>query len=62
MDIFSLGCVIAELFADGAPLFTFTTLMAYREGNFNPDLTKIEDGNIRVCSYMLYRTIRHAFG
>lgn len=36
MDIFSLGCVIAELFMDGEPLFDLTTLLKYRSGESNP--------------------------
>ena len=33
MDIFSLGCVIAELFLDGnSPLFDLSKLLKYRTG------------------------------
>jgi phosphoinositide-3-kinase regulatory subunit 4 len=31
-DIFSLGCVLAELFLDGQPLFDYSRLLAYRLG------------------------------
>lgn len=50
MDIFSVGCVIAELFLEGTPLFTLSQLFKYRSGEYNPDtsLEKIEDKNIRV--------------
>ncbi|KAK9480794.1 hypothetical protein V1514DRAFT_324477 [Lipomyces japonicus] len=47
MDIFSLGCVIAELFLEGSPIFTLSQLFGYRRGTFSPDLSKIEDVNIR---------------
>ncbi|KAI7887760.1 armadillo-type protein [Mucor mucedo] len=49
MDIFSVGCVIAELFLEGTPLFTLSQLFKYRSGEYNPDtsLEKIEDKNIR---------------
>eukprot|EP00163_Fabomonas_tropica_P003388 TRINITY_DN12891_c0_g4_i1.p1 TRINITY_DN12891_c0_g4~~TRINITY_DN12891_c0_g4_i1.p1 ORF type:complete len:1652 (-),score=398.10 TRINITY_DN12891_c0_g4_i1:5-4960(-) len=30
MDLFSIGCVIAELWADGRPLFDYSHLLAYR--------------------------------
>lgn len=30
MDIFSAGCVIAEMFLDGEPLFDLTQLLQYR--------------------------------
>jgi phosphoinositide-3-kinase, regulatory subunit 4 len=50
MDVFSAGCVIAELFREGAPLFTLSQLFKYREGELNPDglLTAIEDIGVRV--------------
>lgn len=50
MDCFSAGCVIAELFLEGAPLFTLSQLFKYREGELNVDaqLSAIEDGAIRV--------------
>jgi len=49
MDIFSLGCVIYELIMDGKPLFTLSTLLAYREHKLDvtPLLAKIADQNIR---------------
>lgn len=50
MDCFSAGCVLAELFLEGAPLFTLSQLYKYREGEFNVDtqLAAIEDAAIRV--------------
>lgn len=49
MDIFSAGCVIAELFTEGVPLFDLSQLLAYRNGQFFPEqvLSKIEDCSIR---------------
>ncbi|XP_029445209.1 phosphoinositide 3-kinase regulatory subunit 4 [Rhinatrema bivittatum] len=49
MDIFSAGCVIAELFTEGVPLFDLAQLLAYRKGHFSPEqvLNKIEDRCIR---------------
>lgn len=40
-DIFSLGCVIAELFLDGVPrtIFTLAQLLSYRKGEYNPAST-----------------------
>ncbi|KAJ2307288.1 Serine/threonine-protein kinase [Coemansia sp. RSA 2705] len=32
MDIFSAGCVIAELFLDGNPIFSLSRLLQYRKG------------------------------
>ena len=29
-DVFSLGCVLAELFLDGQPLFDYSRLLGYR--------------------------------
>ncbi|KAH7882946.1 hypothetical protein F5I97DRAFT_1938850 [Phlebopus sp. FC_14] len=50
MDVFSAGCVIAEMFLEGAPLFTLSQLFKYREGEYNVDgqLAAIEDEGI--CS------------
>lgn len=49
MDIFSAGCVIAELFTEGVPLFDLSQLLAYRKGHFQTEhvLMKIEDRCIR---------------
>ncbi|KAL6560993.1 Serine/threonine-protein kinase [Orobanche hederae] len=36
MDIFAVGCVIAELFLEGQPLFELSQLLAYRRGQYDP--------------------------
>lgn len=36
MDIFSAGCVLAELVLDGRPLFDLSALLAYKRGEFSP--------------------------
>lgn len=49
MDIFSLGCVIAELFTEG-PTFTLSQLFKYRKGEYDPTislLNKVDDDNVR---------------
>ena len=49
MDIFSVGCVIAELFLE-APIFSFHQLLSYRNEKYDPiptHLEKIEDPEIR---------------
>lgn len=49
MDIFSIGCVIAELFLE-APIFSLSQLFKYRQGEYSPEhshLNKIPDPNIR---------------
>ncbi|PVZ97971.1 hypothetical protein BB558_006039 [Smittium angustum] len=48
MDIFSLGCVIAELFLEDSPLFTLSQLLKYRNGVYDPmeKLSKINNPNI----------------
>eukprot|EP01087_Luapelamoeba_hula_P016325 TRINITY_DN5016_c2_g1_i1.p1 TRINITY_DN5016_c2_g1~~TRINITY_DN5016_c2_g1_i1.p1 ORF type:complete len:1525 (+),score=308.28 TRINITY_DN5016_c2_g1_i1:135-4577(+) len=47
MDIFSLGCCIAELFLEGVsdPLFSFSQLLSYRKGEYDPMpvIEKIKD-------------------
>ncbi|ORX99188.1 ARM repeat-containing protein [Basidiobolus meristosporus CBS 931.73] len=49
MDIFSLGCVIAELFLEGTPIFSFSQLLSYKRNEYDPtsELEKIEDSAIR---------------
>ncbi|KAF9023922.1 ARM repeat-containing protein [Hymenopellis radicata] len=49
MDCFSVGCVIAELFLEGAPLFTLSQLFKFRESEYSVDsaLSNIEDEGIR---------------
>lgn len=49
MDVFSLGCVIAELWREGAPTFTLSQLFKYREGIFDLDamLATIPDDAVR---------------
>ncbi|KAK9768737.1 Serine/threonine-protein kinase [Basidiobolus ranarum] len=49
MDIFSLGCVIAELFLEGTPVFSFSQLLSYKRNEYDPtsELEKIEDPDIR---------------
>jgi len=49
MDIFSLGCVMAELLLDGTPLFSYEELLAYRRNEYYPTekLQRIEDINLR---------------
>ncbi len=37
MDIFSAGCVIAEILMDGQPLFDLAKLQQYRHGTQNPN-------------------------
>lgn len=49
MDIFSLGCVLAELFTE-TPTFTLSQLFKYRKGEYDPAialLSKIDDSHVR---------------
>ncbi|XP_066297190.1 phosphoinositide 3-kinase regulatory subunit 4-like [Branchiostoma lanceolatum] len=58
MDIFSVGCVIAELFTEGSPLFDLSQLLAYKKEEFYPKhtLKKIEDEHIReLVEHMIQR-------
>ena len=43
MDIFSLGCVIAEIFRNGRPLFDYPRLLEYRNGDLEIDETYFDD-------------------
>ena len=49
MDIFSVGCVIAELFVE-TPIFSLSQLFKYRKGEYEPEhacLNRIEDEDVR---------------
>lgn len=48
-DIFSFGCVAAELFLDEKPLFDFAQLLAFRKGQYDVDsvINQIEDDRIK---------------
>ncbi|KAG9325386.1 hypothetical protein KVV02_002622 [Mortierella alpina] len=50
MDIFSVGCVIAELFSEGTPIFSLSQMFKYRSGEYDPlpYINKIEDDNIKA--------------
>lgn len=57
-----LGCVIAELFTEGVPLFDLSQLLAYRKGHFQTEqvLMKIEDHSIReLVAYLFIRDFRY---
>lgn len=49
MDIFSVGCVIAEIFLE-TPIFNLSQLFRYRSGEYDPNLvylSRIEDDDVR---------------
>ncbi|KAK4187109.1 Serine/threonine-protein kinase ppk19 [Podospora australis] len=49
MDVFSVGCVIAELFLEG-PIFSLSQLYKYRKGEYDPNisyLSRIADKDLR---------------
>ncbi|KAF2645544.1 phosphoinositide 3-kinase regulatory subunit 4 [Massarina eburnea CBS 473.64] len=49
MDVFSVGCVIAELFLE-SPIFSLSQLFRYRQGEYDPahsHISKIQDKDVR---------------
>eukprot|EP01134_Creolimax_fragrantissima_P005808 CFRG5808T1 len=50
MDVFSVGCVIAELFTETHSMFTFAQLLAYRKGEYDitDTLKRIRDPEVRA--------------
>jgi len=50
MDVFSAGCVLAELWTDGRTVFNLSELFAYREGSVGLEgiLDNVEDISVRV--------------
>ncbi len=57
MDIFSLGCVIAELFLENV-LFDHPNLLAYKKGNFDLSsvLSRIQDKNLEEVLMVMLAT------
>jgi phosphoinositide-3-kinase regulatory subunit 4 len=58
MDIFSVGCVIAELFTDGEALFDLSALLKYKAGSDEvlASANKIEDVAVReMVLHMIHR-------
>ncbi|KDD74780.1 hypothetical protein H632_c1078p1, partial [Helicosporidium sp. ATCC 50920] len=48
-DVFSLGCVVAELYLDGRPLFDYSSLLAYRTGALEePNLLRSLPAEVRA--------------
>ncbi|KAJ3398997.1 Serine/threonine-protein kinase [Chytriomyces hyalinus] len=48
MDIFGLGCTIAEMFLEGTPLFSLSQLLRYRRGEYDPTVVLDKIDNIHV--------------
>ncbi|KAJ3165022.1 Serine/threonine-protein kinase [Irineochytrium annulatum] len=50
MDVFSMGCTIAELFLEGSTIFSFSQLLRYRSNEYDPtnELEKIDDPHIKT--------------
>lgn len=46
MDLFSMGCVIAELYNDGEPTFTLSQLFKFMKNDYKPDLSGIQNSHI----------------
>ncbi|KAJ3204131.1 Serine/threonine-protein kinase, partial [Entophlyctis luteolus] len=49
MDIFAAGCTIAEMFLEGASVFTLSQLLRFRRGEYDPNVVidKIENEDVR---------------
>lgn len=46
MDIFALGCVIAEVYTEGLPIFTLPQIFKYKKDEYSPSLDAIRDSNV----------------
>ncbi|VEU23630.1 DEKNAAC105066 [Brettanomyces naardenensis] len=47
MDVFALGCLIAEIYTEGLPIFTLAQMFKYRKGEYTPNLDGVKEPNIR---------------
>src|ERR1700761_743540 len=55
MDVFSAGCVVAEVWLDGEAVFTLSEMFKYRSGEVGLEglLDKIPDEEVRVSTSLL---------
>ncbi|CUM64298.1 uncharacterized protein PRCAT00001896001 [Priceomyces carsonii] len=57
MDLFSLGCIIVELYSDGEPTFTLSQAFRYMKEQYKPDLSGIENKHIKdIVSRLLVKS------
>eukprot|EP00878_Enallax_costatus_P020769 GHUV01021963.1.p1 GENE.GHUV01021963.1~~GHUV01021963.1.p1 ORF type:complete len:285 (+),score=78.80 GHUV01021963.1:193-1047(+) len=58
MDIFSMGCVIAELWLDGRAFFDLSRLLAYRRREYDPTaaLAGVEPDMAELIMHMIQRS------
>ncbi|QPG73076.1 hypothetical protein FOA43_000381 [Brettanomyces nanus] len=47
MDIFALGCTIAEIYTEGLPIFTLPQMFKYKKGEYLPNLDGVGDPGIK---------------
>eukprot|EP00466_Bigelowiella_natans_P019960 jgi/Bigna1/69137/fgenesh1_pg.8_\ len=48
MDIFAVGCCIAEIFLEGSVIFDYSQMLRYRMGDYSPEDTLKKIGNPHV--------------
>lgn len=53
MDLFSLGCAIAEFYADGEPTFTLSQIFKYIKGNYHLSLSNISNKYVKEMVFQL---------
>ena len=47
MDLFALGCLIAELYNDGEPTFTLSQMFQYLKNSYRPNFSGLSDPLVR---------------
>ncbi|ODV98596.1 hypothetical protein PACTADRAFT_48318, partial [Pachysolen tannophilus NRRL Y-2460] len=47
MDVFSLGCIFAELVLEGSSIFTLSQLFKYKKNEYKPNLNGIDDPHLK---------------
>jgi phosphoinositide-3-kinase regulatory subunit 4 len=54
MDVFSAGCVLAEMWTDGRTVFNLSELFAYRDGSVGLGgiLDNIDDVHVKVSRHV----------
>lgn len=63
MDVFAAGCVLLEVWTDGASIFTLSELYGYRKGKYQElegILGSLEDVSVRVSRAVTSRMAKRS--
>ncbi|CAI5760553.1 unnamed protein product [Candida verbasci] len=53
MDLFSLGCIIGEIYNDGDAIFNLSQLYKFMKNEFKPDFKNVETGIVEIIEKLI---------